>query len=272
VTRMASQQELITRVEARLNALHTLSGEVDNRMEAQIVRRNEVESLHNRIEGIALAVMDAQQKLEAMDAIQTKVGPLSAEVATLRSDLETVYDRFAAAQQEESAINAQEKRLIEMLAASREAALEAAQRFEQVQGLADDLRRSSAIKDELLQELAQVVERQREVASQAEAAETQLARIEAASRALEHRRAQLAHSEQRITTFEARAAELAQLTEDLDARIADLTNRDAVVDAIRQEVAGVQEITARIRADLDVVLEQRDGGIKKLRKAEKRTA
>ena len=276
MTRLSGQQEVLARVEGRLQALHALSGDVDNRMEAQIVRRNEVESLHNRIEGIAVAVMDAQLKLEALDAVHAKIGPLGADLTSLRTDLDTVHERYAAALQEESAIAAQEKRLIGMLASSREAALEASQRFEQVQALASDLQRSSALKDELLQELAQVAARQREVAAHTESAEAHLARLEAASRALDERRAEVAHSERRIAAFETRAAELAQMTDALDIRIADVVRREALVEAIRQEVAAVQEVSARIRADLDHVadlkMDARDPGESAARKSRRKTA
>ena len=83
--------------------------------------------------------------------------------------------------------------------------------------------------------------------------EDQLKRLEAASKALEQRRTQLAFSEKRIAAFEARAAELAQLTEEIDAKIADSAQREAVVEAVRKEVAGVHEVSARSKSDLQYV-------------------
>jgi chromosome segregation ATPase len=122
-----------------------------------------------------------------------------------------------------------------------------------VQGLAEEVGRSAAVKDELLQELTRVQARQRDVTAQLEGAEEQLKRLEAASKALDQRRTQLVFSEKRIAAFEARAAELAQLTEDIDAKIAALAKRDAVVDAIRNEVASVHDISARSKSDLQYV-------------------
>ena len=106
----------------------------------------------------------------------------------LKSQIEKVHARFVAAQQEEATLADQEKRLAEMLAASRNASGEAAERLKQVQGLAEEVGRSAVIKDELLQELARVQRRQRDVATQLEASEDQLKRLEAASKALEQRR------------------------------------------------------------------------------------
>ena len=60
---------------------------------------------------------DAQQKLEAVSAIQDKLLPLTAQLSTLKSQIEKAHARFVAAQQEEAALADQEKRLAEMLVA-----------------------------------------------------------------------------------------------------------------------------------------------------------
>src|SRR5260370_16548607 len=109
------------------------------------------------------------------------------------------------------------------------------------------------MKDELVQELARVEGRQRDVAAQLESAEEQLKRLEAASKQLEQRRSQLAFSEKRIAAFEARAGELAPVTEESDAKIAGIVKRDAIVEAVRQEVASIHEVSARSKSDLQYV-------------------
>src|SRR5262245_10209416 len=140
-----------------------------------------------------------------------------------------------------------------MLAASRGHAAEASERQKQVQGLADEVGRSAIVKDELLQELARVQGRQRDGSAQLDASEDQLKRLEAASKALDQRRTQVAFTEKRIAAFEAKATELAQLIEEVDVKIAGLVKRDAVVDAVRKEVASVHEISARSKSDLQYV-------------------
>ena len=140
-----------------------------------------------------------------------------------------------------------------MLAASRSAASEAGERLEQVQGLAEEVSRAARVKDELLQELAHVQTRQREVAAQLDASQDQLKQLETTARAIDQRRSDFAFTEKRIAAFEARGAELARMTEDVDARIAEIVRRDAVVEAVRKEVAGVCEVSARSKADLEYV-------------------
>src|SRR6185437_2284612 len=86
-----------------------------------------------------------------------------------------------------------------------------------------------------------------------DATEDQLQRLEAAAKALEQRRTQLTFTEKRISAFEARATELAQMTDEIDSKIAALAKRDAVVEAVRKEVAGVHEVSARSKSDLQYV-------------------
>jgi chromosome segregation ATPase len=136
---------------------------------------------------------------------------------------------------------------------SRNATAEAAERLKQVQGLADEVGRSAVVKNELLQELARVQGRQRDVAGQLDASEDQLKRLEAALKNLGQRRTQLAFSEKRIATFEARAGELAQLTEEIDAKIAALGKKHAIVDAVSSQVASIHEVSARSKSDLEYV-------------------
>ena len=211
MNRIASQQQFVERVESRLNTLNVLTGEVDRKLDDQIARRGEVDVLKVQIDGVAIDVIDARQKLESVGALQKQLLPLTSQLSMLENQIEKVHGRFVEAQQEEATLAEQERRLGEMLAASRTYAGEAAEREKAVQGLADQVSRSSVIKDELLQELARVQGRQRDVSGQLDAAEDQLKRLETASKALAQRRSELAFSEKKITAFEARATELAQL-------------------------------------------------------------
>src|SRR5262249_37318975 len=216
MNRIASQQAFVERVESRLNALTLLTGEVDRKLDEQIGRRAEVEGLKSQIDGVGIDVADARQKLEGVSELQKQLLPLTSQLSALKNEMEKAHARFVAAQQDEATLAEQEKRLAGMLAASRGHADEATERQKQAQGLAEEIGRSAVIKDELVQELARVQGRQRDVSAQLDAAEDQLKRLEAASKALEQRRTQLAFTEKRITTFEAQATELAQMTDEID--------------------------------------------------------
>ena len=55
MNRIASQQQFVERVEARLNSLNVLTGDVDRKLDEQIGRRAEVEALRSQIDGVAIA-------------------------------------------------------------------------------------------------------------------------------------------------------------------------------------------------------------------------
>jgi chromosome segregation ATPase len=101
--------------------------------------------------------------------------------------------------------------------------------------------------------LSRVQGRQRDVAVELQGAEDQLKRLEASSKNLDQRRTQLAVSEKRIVAFEARAGELAQLTKEIDAKLVALGQKDAIVEALRNEVASIHEVSARSKSDLQYV-------------------
>src|SRR5205823_9058613 len=107
--------------------------DVDRKLEEQIARRAEIDALRSQIDGLAIQVTDARQKLESVTALQAKVLPLATQLSTLKSQVEEVHARFLAAQQEKTAIAEQEKRLAEMLAASRGAAGDAGEQLRQVE-------------------------------------------------------------------------------------------------------------------------------------------
>src|SRR5439155_4367608 len=186
------------RVESRLNGLNALTADVDRKFDEQIARRAEVEALRNQIDGVGIQVTDAQQKLEGVSTVQSKLLPLTAQLSMLKSQIEKAHARFVAAQKEEAELADQEKRLNELLNTSRTVASDAAERLKQVQALAEEVGRSAAVKDELCQELARVQARQRDVTAQLDASEDQLKRLEATSKQLDQRRTQPAFSEKRI--------------------------------------------------------------------------
>src|SRR5215471_17016439 len=177
--------------------LVSIADDLDRQM-TRITSRGEIEALKSQVEGVGIDVTDARQKLEGVNALQKQLLPLTSQLASLKSEIEKVHARFVGAQQEEAALAEQEKRLAEMLAASRGHAAEAAERQKQTQGLAEEVARSAVVKDELLQELARVQGRQRDVSAQLDASEDQLKRLEAASKALDLCLTQAASTEKRI--------------------------------------------------------------------------
>jgi DNA repair exonuclease SbcCD ATPase subunit len=257
MTRIAGQQQFVERVEARVHALNVLTSDIDKTLDDQRRRRADVESLRHLCDAVGIQVTDVRQKVDGIMQTQTKLLPIAEAVTVLRADVERVQARLASAVQDQATLTSQEQRIAAMLESLRSISAETAERLVQAEGLTTALSRSDAIKASLLQELASVQGRQREVAGQLETADAQLKALDTTMRSLERRHDQLAFSEKKITRFEDKVAELVGVTDTVERRIEDVVRRDETVQSIRREVEGVHEVSARSKADLAHLERQR---------------
>ena len=203
-------------------------------------------------------MVDAQQKVEGVAALQGKVLPMETRLTILQDRLEKTGARVKEVQLDETTLADQEARFTDLVEQSRSLATEAADRMQQAQGLAAQVARTSASRDELIEELARVQARQRDAVGQAEAAEDQLRRAETMYVALEQRRSQLAFSEKKLATVEIRMAELGKKSTDIELKMKALDDRDAVVAAVRSEVDNIHQISAKSLEDLQYVSDHRE--------------
>ena len=244
--------------------MNTLSGDVDGKIEEQLGRRPDVEALRSLCDGLSLQVTDVQQKLGGVGTVQRKLLPLTAQIGTLKGQIDKVHGAFKEARQDETAIAAQEKRLAELVDASRAAAREASERLKQVEALSAELARSTLVKNELVEELTRVQGRQRDVGTHMEASEDQLKRLESQFKQLDQRRSQVAFGEKKIVAVEERISDLRSMTEEVERKIQGIAAREGFIGAVKREVATVHEISARSKADLQHVTEQR-GAVEELK-------
>ena len=273
---------LVESVETRLDGLNAISAEVDRKLEEQLARRVELDTLKVACEGMAAQLVDAQHQLEDVRTLGRTLVPLVADVNQLRTDIATARDRMSDVKYDEVTIVDQQKRLAELVAASRAVAADVAERSRQMHALSEDLARSARVKDELLAELDGVQVRQRDAVSQIHAAEDQLARAEHMFKQLEQRRAQVAFGEKKLAAVESRLAEIQQLATELDNNLVSVTSREQLVKAVRAEVDQVHQISARSKADLAHVIDHRnevatlrasvDGLLSRLSEADERIA
>ena len=257
LTRVGARLQFIEKLEGRINNLHVVTSDVDRKLTEQLGRRNEVESLKGLCDTLGTQVVDVQQKLDGVAAMQSRLVPITSQVAALQSSLEKSQQLAQSVRQEESVVHDQKAHLTELVEQGRSLAAETAEKLKQVQAVSDDLSRAHAIKEELLTELARVQSKQRDAVTQTEAAEDQLKRAETMVKQLEQRRTQLAFSEKKIATFEQRLAELARGAETVEQKIKAIAERDVLVQAVKAEVESVHKISSRSKADLQFVTDHR---------------
>jgi len=251
--RIAGQEQFVERVGARLEALSALTVEVDSKMGDQISRRGEVDTLRSQMEGVTIQVADARQKLEDVSVLQEQLVPLTTQLSELAHQIETAQARFRATQKDEATLADQERRLAALDDSARTTSQQVTERLTQVHALSDELGRSVEARDRLLEELANVQARQHDVATQMDAADGQLARLDATAKDLEQRGSQLAFAEKRIGAFEGRLVDLSQMANQIESTIQTVAERESVVDAVRKEVHCIHELSARSKSDLEHV-------------------
>ena len=257
-TRLGARAQFIEKLDKRVDALHGLTVEIDGQLAEQLARRTELETLKTQCDGIVAQMLDARQKVEAVEALQGRVLPMESRLALLQDGLRKTQGQLQTVQRDDAVLGEQEARLAELVEASRTLAAETDARLAQIQALSERLGQADVARDELVGELSRVQARQRDVVSQTAAAEDQLKRAETMYASLEQRRSQLAFAEKRVAAVESRLGELASKERDVEERIKALAELEAVVTAVRAQVDGVHEVSAQSKADLDYVSARSD--------------
>src|SRR5262249_10964115 len=212
------------------------------KLQEQLARRAELDTLKTACDGLAQQMIDAQQKLESVRQLQQRLVPLVAELNALRTSIGTAHERINGVKFDEATVADQEKRLAELVSASKAVATEVAERARQMQTLSEELARSTAIKDQMLAELAPGPSPHRDTVGQSQAADDQLARAEKMFKQLEQRRTQVAFGEKKLAGVETRLADIKQIADELDRNIQSIASREQLVNAVKAEVDAVHEI------------------------------
>ena len=257
MTRIGGHQQLVEKVELRLNTLHELTSGVDTQMHQQLARRTELESLKSLFDGLAIQAIEVRQQADGIASTQQKLLPLTGQVSELKGQVEKTSALFRETKQDEEVISAQGTRLADLVEQGRAAAESAEQRVRQVQALTTQLSAGSTLKDELTAELLSVQGRQREVTEHTQLAETQLRQAEEQLKQLDQRRSQVAVADKKLSAFEGRLGELTVMSGEVDRQIQAVESRQALVNSVKQEIDEVQRISAKSKADLEHVVEHR---------------
>jgi chromosome segregation ATPase len=257
VARLEARASLVDTLEARLNGLHTLSTEIDRRLEQQLEQRTDFDRLKIASDGIATQIADAHHKVAALNALQERFLPVVEHVRALEIDIESTRSRLDEIKSDGATVAELAERYSELSETDRMLASELAERTHQMEALSEDLVRFEQTKNALHAELDLVQRRQRETIGQTEASEDQLVRVERMFKQLEERRAQITVGERKLAEVEARLVEVKQTSDDLEQSHRAIESRERLVSAIKEEVEAVHLISARSRADLDYVVQHR---------------
>ena len=258
ITRVEARVQFVEKLEQRVNGLHMLTAEVERKQADQLTRRAEVEGAKSLCDTLLTQVVDAQQKLDGVAALQGRVLPMVSQVAVLTQTLEKSQQLVQSLQIDEAQVQQQRAQFAELTEQGKALAAETAERLKQVRGVSDDLGRATALKEELLAELARVQSAQRDAIAQTDAAEEQMRRADAMARQAQAHCAQVLHGEEKVAALEGRLGELDRSAEAVEQKIHALGDQEVLVQAVKAEVENIRQISSRSKADLQFVSEHRN--------------
>ena len=143
---------------------------------------------------------------------------------------------------------------MELAEASRALSLESAQRLETVQGVHQELDRASALREQLVAELAQIQKQQRDTFAQIEAADDQFSQLDMKARSAA---VPAGGGSQTLRQVDGRMDELRRISDAMDRRIQGIVEREPVVEAVRRSIEGVHALGQKSQADLEAISERR---------------
>ena len=117
ISRVSARVSLVESVETRLDGLNAISAEVDRKLEEQLARRVELDTLKVACEGMAAQLVDAQHQLEDVRTLGRTLVPLVADVNQLRTDVSATAEQVSSVKYDEATIAEQQKRLVELVTA-----------------------------------------------------------------------------------------------------------------------------------------------------------
>jgi protein HOOK2 len=258
ITRVEARVQFVEKLEQRVNGLHVLTAEVERKLADQLTRRAEVEGVKNLCDTLLTQVVDAQQKLDGVAALQGRVMPMVTQVGTLMQTLEKSQQLVQSLKIDEAQVQQQRAQFAELTEQGKALAAETAERLKQVRGVSDDLGRAATLKEELHAELARVQATQRDAIAQTEAAEEQMRRADAMARQAQQHCTQVLHGEEKVTALEGRLADLDRSADAVEQKIHALGDQEVLVQAVKAEVENIRQISSRSKADLQFVSEHRN--------------
>jgi DNA repair exonuclease SbcCD ATPase subunit len=250
--------QFVEKVERRLHGLHTLNTEVGRRMEEQLGRRAELESLRIRTDEISAHLGDAHQKLDAIREAQERVPAILESADILGRDIEQLEQRLNGLRRSDTDLADQEQRLDVLVAASREHYAAIDDRTTHLEGLTQELNRAGLLRNELAADLSRVQAQYQETAARMAATEEQLKHVDTLRLQLDDRQSALIAAEQRMAAFETQIGNLTRLAADTDVKIQAIAGREAMVAAIKTEVDQVRDVAAAVKSDVEAIVERRE--------------
>jgi chromosome segregation ATPase len=250
VERLTPRLQIIDHVQARLSELHQLSADIDRKLAEQLSRQAQLDSIHLACDGLSTRLTDAQHALTALSASQTALAGIPEQIAALETDIRNTAHRVQGLHRDEETLTAQERRLTSLNDSAVGLATELAERIDLLRGAQTELANTSALKEQLFNELAQLQGMHRETFTARREADNHLQQLSARYQQIEDRRGHVALAERTVEAVERRINELERVSDAVDKKIDAIASRERIVEAVKQQVETIHAVALKTQEDL----------------------
>lgn len=253
IERLTPRLAVVEDLQTRLNDLHALSADLDRRLSVQLGRQAEIEGIRIACDGLSTRVTDLHHTMAGLDDAQAKLAPIPDRISALDETVHDIGRRLDAIRRDDEVLASQEQRL-EALSASADAlSRDLAARLETLRALQVELGQAGTWKDQLRGDLTDMQRLQREIVAAIRGAEEQQQQLAVRCQQIEQQRAHVAVAERMVEAFEHRMLEAERSCESLNARIAAVSTREKIVEAVRREVEAVHGVARKVQDDLAAI-------------------
>jgi chromosome segregation ATPase len=248
---------MVDELQDRLNRLHGLSGEIDERLSAQLSRQAELDRARVMCDGLANQIGDSQQRLALLEAAQAQLAAMPQEIGEVQTQLAAARQTSAALQLDQETVASQERRLTDLRETSSALFADISSRLDTLKSVQTDLARAGSLKDDLYQHLAEILTIERDTFERHHEAQVLLEQFSARWKQVDQRRAELGMVEQSVKALDERIVLLDRLAGAVDVKITSLAERDRIVDAVKQEIDVIHQVARQCQDNLSAIADQR---------------
>jgi chromosome segregation ATPase len=244
------RRDYVEQIERRLSLLGTLSGELDGRIKLLEERRAAVVELEGRSDAIRERLTDADRRFEAVQRRVDEIQRIEQRLAAMTAQVDGAEARMGGLTQGLADADARAKVLRELSAWMEKSGSDLEQRQRAVEQATQHLDRAVQVRQGAADTASALEEQVRRLQASLAAAETQTNTLAAFTEQVESKASAIRFAEKRIAQFEDKLANLERLQQGVEGAIAQVTQRQKSVEAVRDEVARVFETAERTIADM----------------------
>ncbi|MBI4419381.1 MAG: hypothetical protein HY560_01030 [Gemmatimonadetes bacterium] len=250
---LESRREFVDQLERRVAQLGALSNDLEQRARALEERRTGFADLESRADGLRGRLDDADRRFESVGNRAAEAAQVETRVTQVAAQAQAAEERVAGLARGVEDAAAREARVEELAARIDRTGRELEQRERALQQSSEHLERAATLRQSAMEAAQALEEQNRKLAGSLAASEGQTDRVAQLTEQLEARAGGLRLVEKRLTQFEEKLAQLERAEQNVERAVEGLAARQKSVDAVRDELSRIFELTEHTMEDVRAI-------------------